>query len=50
MGEVLAWRLLKEGRAVFIWLCELGQTLNHPSLSFSFYKNKELDFSFLIFV
>lgn len=50
MGEVLAGRSLEQGRAVLIWLSEFGQTLNHPSLSFSFYKNKERDFSFLIFV
>lgn len=37
----------KSGFHLALWL---GQTLNHPSLSFPFYKNKELDFSFLIFV
>lgn len=50
MGEVPVGRSLEQEREVLICLCELGQALNHPSLSFSFYKNKELDSSFLIFV
>lgn len=44
-GGALVGALEREVGGFPIWLCDLGQAFQHPSLSFPFYENKGLDFT-----